>query len=135
MIPPKSRRKPNSPSVTFPDEATGCTGVVVAGRAQYLEGFCAPVLHPGSVERTSFAEREETKGYLLVDLAPGREASWRFVPLAARPMYVLSAEEMGRLGSLPPDAVVRVAGRITSAQLRSLAPPTMNVSVSAIRGR
>ena len=99
-------------------------------RAQAVAGFPAPVLYPGSVERTSFAEREETKGYLIVDV--GAETTWRFVPLEARPMYILRADEVDRLRTLPPDAVVRVEG-IPTDRLRRLAPPTMNVSIA--RGR
>jgi len=30
-----------------------------------------PVLYPGSVERTAYAERGETKGYMVLDVAPG----------------------------------------------------------------
>jgi len=126
------------PEVVQVAEVPSGLDVVFSGhihRAQSVRGFAAPVLYPGSVERTSFAEREETKGYLIVDLAPDSDVAWKFVPLAARPMYVLGADELDRLRSLPADAVVKVAGPITSAQLRSLAPPTMNVSVSTVRGR
>ena len=102
-------------------------------RAQVLtEGYAAPIFYPGSVERTSFAERDETKGFAVVEFAP--KPRWTFTPLPARPMYVLGADELDRIASLPPDAVVRVDGAsIPSARLRTLAPPTMSVSVA--RGR
>ncbi|MGD2067848.1 MAG: DNA repair exonuclease [Gemmatimonadota bacterium] len=52
----------------------------------------APVVYPGSVERTSFAEIDEPKGFRLLDLEPtaggGRLVRDRFVPLPARPMVV-----------------------------------------------
>jgi DNA repair exonuclease SbcCD nuclease subunit len=51
--------------------------------------LAAPVLYPGSVERTSFAEREERKGYLRLELEAGpgggRLVGCRFVPLPTRP--------------------------------------------------
>ncbi len=48
-----------------------------------------PVLYPGSIERTSFAEREEEKGYVLLEVTPGNEPGgalhrWTFHPLPAR---------------------------------------------------
>ena len=50
----------------------------------------APVLYPGSVERTSFAEKDEKKGYLVLELdsgSPGKPAlRWKFHELPARPM-------------------------------------------------
>ena len=112
----------------------------------------APVLYPGSIERTSFAERDERKGYILakVALGPpdgGRLVSWRFAQLPARPMVDLPFElsskkhddrELRRaLSRLPNDAVVRIHVRrdprkhadLPAARLREIAPPTMNVSV------
>ncbi|MGD2120584.1 MAG: DNA repair exonuclease [Gemmatimonadota bacterium] len=94
-----------------------------------------PVLYPGSVERTAFAESEEEKGYVLVDVEPdqegGRLGSHQFVPLPARPMLLrelcpeagaeapwtamaLSAELRATVADVPRDAVLRVKieGRI-----------------------
>lgn len=53
--------------------------------------IAAPVFYPGSIERTSSAERDEAKGYLALELAPdpargGRVMSWAFHELPARPM-------------------------------------------------
>ncbi len=51
-----------------------------------------PVLYPGSVERTAFAEMGEEKGFLLLTLTPGgnggRLEAARFVGLPDRPMIV-----------------------------------------------
>ncbi|MEM6927988.1 MAG: metallophosphoesterase, partial [Myxococcota bacterium] len=44
-------------------------------------GRCA-VVHPGSTERTAFAERDQTKGFALWQL--GRRPTWRFVDLSTR---------------------------------------------------
>lgn len=117
----------------------------------------APVLYAGSVERTSFAERGETKGTLLVVLAPGGRPGGRIVglesrELPARPMLVHdlhprleSAEEVEHhvreaLAHMPADAVVQLrvpegleavaAKAISAARLRALAPASMNVSVA-----
>lgn len=116
----------------------------------------APVVYPGSVERTAFQEREETKGFALLDFEPGdgggRLAGLAFRPLPARPMVVATVEVGGlgaqalrsRLGdlfaSLHPDGVVCLrlegepapggAAAFGAAALRALAPPTMNVTLA-----
>jgi DNA repair exonuclease SbcCD nuclease subunit len=116
----------------------------------------SPVLYPGSVERTSLAEREESKGYLTLDIEPedvtgGRLAKWQFHELPARPMLVvpvdatdLAPEALERilrdeLCRLPADAVVQLriegdlsagsAEVIRAARLRRLHPPTMTVEL------
>jgi len=117
--------------------------------------LASPVFYPGSVERTSAAERDEAKGYLIVDLEPdrrtgGRMTGWRFHALPARPMIDLELEPTpgiaatdwlrAKLQSIDPDAVIRI--RITrtpdegmraalkAASLRGLALPTQTVEVS-----
>ena len=118
----------------------------------------APVLYPGSIERTSIAEADEDKGFLLVEIALGNDeprVSWQFHSLPARPLVRCAldldacddAELEARLRALltdaPSDAVVTIrvdgtmtphAGRLLSAEnLRSLAPPTMNVELRFAR--
>ncbi len=57
----------------------------------------APVIYPGSTERTAFAEKDETKGYILLDLA-GKEdgrgliTGERFIPLPSSPMVDLELQ-------------------------------------------
>jgi DNA repair protein SbcD/Mre11 len=113
----------------------------------------APVLYPGSVERTSFVERDERKGFLVLTFAPddrpgGRLAAVEFRPLPARPMHVhevgpsatpesLEAEIRAALARMPEDAVVQVrvpeavtarGARVPTAErLRGLAGPDRNV--------
>jgi DNA repair exonuclease SbcCD nuclease subunit len=131
-------------------------------RAQVLDHdlqgrpLAAPVVYPGSVERTSFAERLERKGHALLrfrgDDHGGRLVERRFVPLAARPMRVIEVDAVGRggaeieqvlrtrLAELPIDAVVRVAvvGRpgasaervLCASGLRAIAPATMNIDLA-----
>lgn len=119
--------------------------------------FETPVIYPGSVERTSFAEREEEKHYAILQVASaepngGELVDLRFESLPTRPMitlevtiadadrYMLEKELRDRLAAIDPDAVVRVHvhGDIPLAlhevfnaeRLRSLAPSSVNVSIS-----
>ena len=118
-------------------------------------GIAAPVIYAGSVERTSFAERDEEKGYAIVTLQPpGSDAPLQvaFEPLPARPMVSLILEPStpdrgtvvnllaSHLRALDPNSVVRVQFRgpnadaslnvLSAACLRRLAPPTMNVDLA-----
>jgi DNA repair exonuclease SbcCD nuclease subunit len=122
----------------------------------------APVLYPGSVERTSFAERNEAKGYLTLALESdskrgGALAGWRFNELPARPMFLVEIDAAGleaealsqriseELSGLPEDAVVQLRiggglapgaeGVIRAADLRRLHPATMTVSLHFRPGR
>jgi len=38
----------------------------------------APVIYPGSIERTSFAERNEDKGYVIADFIPTENGRGKF---------------------------------------------------------
>lgn len=123
--------------------------------------LAAPALYPGSVERTSFAERNEAKGYLVLELAPdrtrgGRLDAWRFVELPTRPMVRVDLDPAGldadalaaaiacRLRDLPADAVVQLRllshpepgaeAALRVAALSRLHPPNMIVSIAWPRG-
>jgi len=108
-----------------------------------------PVLYPGSVERTAFAEMGEDKGFMLLEVEPsghgGRLVRHDFVSLPARPMLVrdlhpeaapgmywlrddLQAQLTATLADVPRDAVlrVRVHGRV---------PPHVRTVVAASRLR
>ena len=116
--------------------------------ARALDGtpLPAPVLYPGSVERTSFAERRETKGYLVLRIRPDRAGGhlegYDFFPLPARPMFRMTLEASGhapletlrrQLAALPADAIVRLHAAvpgITSALLREIAPAGMNIDLA-----
>ncbi len=113
----------------------------------------APILYPGSIERTSFAEKKETKGYLITEFETGASGSglkrWQFVKLPARPMIQLELRVGGMTGievkswlqarfeTIPADSIVGLklygtASRdarevLRAASLRSLAPLTMNI--------
>lgn len=113
----------------------------------------APVLYPGSIERTSVAEIGETKGYLIVRIGPDGVSGvrWEFRELPARPMQrleiaarslstsQLASEVRSIVAAAPLDAVlsIHIAGDLTAEQwsalsasrLRALVPPTMNVQI------
>ena len=112
----------------------------------------APVFFPGSIERTSFAEKSEKKGFLILEIDGSRPLKdWHFVELPSRPMvqvdldvHRMGPDELGQslrslLEELPEDGVVQVRahGRPAEASLavlgavslRKLAPSTMNVSI------
>jgi DNA repair exonuclease SbcCD nuclease subunit len=119
--------------------------------------LAAPVLYPGSIERTSMAEADEEKGYMTVEVAPNANAlgragvTWHFHRLPARPLVrrelnladLAEAELEARLREIvaaaPADAVltIRVEGAwtdgaarlLSAATLRALAPATMNVEL------
>jgi DNA repair exonuclease SbcCD nuclease subunit len=116
----------------------------------------APVVYAGSVERTSFAERDEAKGFVMATIgaggSDGRLVACDFRPLPARPMRVhevadtaaadrLEPEIRATIAAAPPDVVLQVrvpealagAEALRAARLRALAPPTANVTVSVRR--
>jgi len=98
-----------------------------------------PVIYSGSVERTSFAEAPETKGFVVLHLTQSGLGSFEFRPLPARPMVArtvhfddrgsMEAHERvaAAIESTPHDAVVqlRVTGAVpvtlTAAALRAMA--------------
>jgi exonuclease SbcD len=109
-----------------------------------------PVIYAGSVERTSFAEAAETKGYVVLELAHSGMRGFEFRPLPARPMAVRTvstdcvghAEGLGRVvtavRSTPDDAVVQLRfigpmpEGLTAETLRTMAG-ARNVTVVAPR--
>lgn len=153
------------PDIVRGDQVPGDFAALLCGhihRSQILTrdlgGFqlAAPVMYPGSVERTSFAERSESKHYVIADFCPdgdgrGQLVGTSFVPLPARPMVALDVH-MGerdqdslarhlrrRLSTLDGDSIVRVRlvggtwaavpPYVAASWLRTLAPETMNISL------
>ncbi|MCC7363157.1 MAG: metallophosphoesterase [Dehalococcoidia bacterium] len=143
------------PAVALPPTLTG----VLAGhihRAQVLEdGRHPPVIYAGSTERTSFAERNETKGFYDLTMAcvpSGRAKVVQadFLQLPSRPMVdvvipgdldsaCVDAFLTSESRRLPSDAVVRITApspppallpRLRAANLRAIFPPTINVQLS-----
>jgi exonuclease SbcD len=116
-----------------------------------------PVIYPGSTERTSFAEKDEKKGFYDIELARTKEKGWgikelKFVDLPARPMeelyleWWLSDDDLvnfiqDKLEKIDPNSIVRlrcdpevdpeVKSRITGHFLRGIMPGTMNYQFSS----
>lgn len=121
--------------------------------------LAAPVFYPGSTERTAFAERDEAKGYLIVEIGPGRTGTVRsrFHELATRPMVVKQLDAAGldhtgietriheALSDAPADAVLRIhvhgdvppsaRDALGAASVRAMAPTSMNVEILTADGR
>lgn len=113
-----------------------------------------PVFYPGSIERTSFGEQDEEKGFLELELGPG--VLVRRLPLPSRPMatIVVDPKEIARapnpsrflstlIARLDPNSMVRLRTLgplpeslypfLSAQALRALAPTTMNISLSLPR--
>lgn len=121
--------------------------------------LAAPVLYPGSIERTSIAEADEDKGFMIVEFTCADDiitVDWEFRQLPARPLVRHDLELDGLdaaqvesairafVANAPADAVVsvRVTGPITenvsrvlsAVSLRALAPATMNLDLRLVDG-
>lgn len=121
--------------------------------------LATPVLYPGSIERTSFAEKNEKKGFFVVSINTRKEKkhslTWEFHELATRPMVYLDYNAVtdriddfwiwfrGSLRKIPENSIVkvRISGEyiyeilksIRLETVRTLAPDTMNISISMPR--
>lgn len=118
--------------------------------------LAAPVLYPGSTDRTSFAEKDERKGFLMLELGAGKAPGGvlvrhEFRELPVRPMVEAAldvggagADEVGErlralLARLDPSSLVKVRlqgeplpgglAPLGAAALREAAPETMTVTV------
>jgi DNA repair exonuclease SbcCD nuclease subunit len=115
-----------------------------------------PVIHPGSTERTSFAEKDEEKGFIILELDLNKTRSMiheiHFESLPTRKMVRIDLEpieikkgELRRcvqniLQDQQKDSIVqirirqrlpsKILGEISNPKLRDMVPETMNVSVS-----
>ena len=116
--------------------------------------LAAPVVYPGAIERTSYAERHERKGFMILEIAAqpptGGMMKWKFHELPTRELVDIEIDPKGldsealtsrlreSLAALDADAVVRITltgrieddaiGVVRAANLRALAPSSMTVS-------
>ncbi|NQU67772.1 MAG: metallophosphoesterase [Candidatus Marinimicrobia bacterium] len=120
-------------------------------------GPSVPVIYSGSIERTSFAERDEQKGFYVIEFSKTGErwglSNAEFHPLPVRPMVdikldlsSLTPENLDSklpelLKNLDPHAVVRISCKVvpelwlrkklTAEYLRSISSPMMNISIGS----
>ena len=122
----------------------------------------APVFYAGSVERTSFAERDEQKGFMILEMeadgSPGGKVSnWQFHKLPTRPMTQMEAPTdchssddaqhwlRGLARDTVADTILRIrvpqASRtfwlpqLSAPSLRKLFRPSVNVEVAVVAAR
>jgi exonuclease SbcD len=109
-----------------------------------------PVIYPGSIERTSFVEQDEDKGYSIVEVC-NTQIAHTFIKLPARPMYQINMDVRNYILSqfeskidriireIPPDSILRIKihnyaeseleGKLTNSVLRRMTPYSMNVDL------
>lgn len=142
------------PRSALPSDATAVLSGHMHGH-QVLGGGSPPIVYPGSIERTSFGERFETKGYCWLTFEPAGPR-WRlgdidFRTLPTRPMVDVELDATlegagireqlrAQAATLEADTVVRLTSTSTlrrdavlalsAASLRELFPATMNVQLS-----
>jgi exonuclease SbcD len=86
-----------------------------------------PVIYPGSIERVDFSEEKEDKGYILLEVEPGK-ANWEFCSLPARPFLTIETDVSAHEDPLTAvleaiaqqdieDKVVRLIYKLRSEQL------------------
>jgi DNA repair exonuclease SbcCD nuclease subunit len=113
-----------------------------------------PVLYAGALERTSFAEKDERKGYMIIGVnteTVGNSLQWEFHELRTRPMVQFNFDADGmskpdflpwlkdRISKVPADSIVRIQVRgmvdktlrmsLSVNSLRAFVPETMNVTI------
>ena len=86
-----------------------------------------PVVYPGSIERVDFGEEKEEKGYIFLEVEPGK-VDWEFCPLPARPFITIEIDVSSQEDPLEAvlnaiakqeieDKVVRLIYKLRSQQL------------------
>jgi DNA repair exonuclease SbcCD nuclease subunit len=111
-----------------------------------------PIIYPGSIERTAFAEKEEEKGFYEIEFNDKLNYTYRFIKLKTRPMIdivlekenytsiILKEEILYKIKKIPAESIVRFKMKNTSNLpllnvkfLDELIPTTMNYQVAGLR--
>ncbi len=124
-------------------------------RAQTLRSINnTPIIYPGSIERTAFAEKDEHKGFYEIDFDTNLECTYRFVNLKTRPMIDILLERdnyttntlkndiLDQIKNFPSDSIVRFKmdnpanlHLLNVKLLDALIPSTMNYQITGFRDR
>jgi DNA repair exonuclease SbcCD nuclease subunit len=111
-----------------------------------------PIIYPGSIERTAFAEKDETKGFYEININAQKEISYQFRELYARPMLdvvleksiyspsSLKEEINNQIKNFPLDSIIRFKMShkanlqlLNVKLLDSIIPKTMNYQIAGLR--
>jgi exonuclease SbcD len=96
-------------------------------RAAFERGEGPPVVYSSSVERISFKEHDAQKGFVLIDIEPGKRTTYEFVETPARRFVPIDVDARSAVDPTQAilaeidkrdvtDAVVRVRYRVTEAE-------------------
>lgn len=61
-------------------------------------GGFPPIIYPGSIERVDFGERNEEKGFCLVEIKAKNDATYEFIPTPSRPFIQIEVKIEGETG-------------------------------------
>ncbi len=111
-----------------------------------------PVIYPGSIERTAFAEKDEEKGFYEIEFKNKEEFSYKFIKLKSRPMVdlmldkenytseTLRIEILQQISNIQPDSIIRFKMKnnknlplLNVKLLDGILPQTMNYQISGFR--
>ncbi|NJO88054.1 MAG: hypothetical protein HC831_03125 [Chloroflexia bacterium] len=112
----------------------------------------APVIYPGSIERTAFAEKDEEKGFYEIEFDEKRSYGFKFIPLNSRPMIDILLEKenytikglqdeiAAKIGTIAANSIVRFnmvqkenLPLLNASFLDKLVPSTMNYQISGLK--
>lgn len=122
-------------------------------RSQILYSACqTPIIYPGSIERTAFAEKDEDKGFYEININEGREISYKFIELKTRPMIdilldknlytsaTLKEDILQQISEIPRDSILRFKLNnnafiklLNVKFLDEIIPVTMNYQIAGLR--
>ena len=111
-----------------------------------------PIIYPGSIERTAFAEKDEEKGFYEIEFDDKLDYTYKFIRLNTRPMIDIILEQenysiqklkeeiLHSIKAIPSDSIIRF--KMTNKANLSLLnvkfldefiPSTMNYQISGLR--
>ena len=122
-------------------------------RAQILRSNSnTPIIYPGSIERTAFAEMDEEKGFYEINIDANSNISFKFIGLQTRPMVDIVLEKenyttstlqddiLYQIKTLSKDCIIRFKftnkenlPKLKSSIIDSILPSTMNYQIAGMK--